>query len=127
MLASEAFFMYSDEEIAGARELRERGLNWQPAVGHYCYDESNLIDAPSPFQENVYFILDLKHFLRRSETIAALADKMTWLPDWRQTRQLLRERGVSDEAVAQRLAEKNAIAAQRELLTLYEFLAEQLA
>lgn len=117
---------FSLDEIALARRLRDAGLPWTPAVGHYVYDERGIIEAPSPFQERVYFILDLKHFLRRSETIDGLIRAMFWLPDWRQTRALLRARGVPDETVISHLSRERAMEQGAELIALYRLLLAKL-
>lgn len=53
---------FSQEEMTTAKRLRERGLAWNPHPGHYVWDENGLIEKSSPFQEGIYFILDLKHF-----------------------------------------------------------------
>ncbi len=116
---------FSAEEISAARDLRDAGLSWTPQVGHFVYDESGLIEAPSPFHDRVYFILDLKHFLRRSETIERLAQAMFWLPHYHQCRGLLREMGVADAEVAAGL-EQTVIAQGRELLALYAMIRARL-
>lgn len=118
---------FSDECIELARKLRDAGLNWQPAVGHYVYDEAGLIEAPSPFRARIYFILDLKHFLRRSETIERLAEAMFWLPDWDQTRALLRERGVSDAEQGNALSCSDVWESGSELTILYQLLLNRIA
>jgi hypothetical protein len=90
------------------------------------WDENGLIEKPSPFQEGVYFILDLKHFLRRAGTIEAMKDALVWLPTWHDARDILRALGVADDAVAGRLAAKAAIESGDELPVLYDLIAEQL-
>lgn len=117
----------STNEIELARRMRDAGLAWEPAVGHFVYDEAGLIEVESPFQPRVYFILDMKHFLRRAETVARLKEAMFWLPQWDQTRALLRERGVGNETIARHLQETRAIEDGRELIVLYERLLAALS
>ena len=80
---------FSAQEIHGATQLRDLGLYWEPQPGHYVWDEAGLIELPSPFQDGVYFILDLKHFLRRAGTLDGLKQSMVWLPTWRDARLIL--------------------------------------
>jgi hypothetical protein len=117
---------FTEEQITAARRLRDAGLPWDPSPGDFVYDEQGLIERPSPFQNRVYFILDLKHFLRRSGTIEQLKQAMFWLPQWQQARQLLRDLGVGDAEIAAMLEAQNAIASGRELLVLYDRIGQAL-
>jgi hypothetical protein len=114
--------VFSGEEIALARRMRDEGLCWKPAVGHYVFDETGLIEAPSPFQPRVYFILDMKHFLRRAGDVENLKSSVFWLPQWHQARALARELGISDEVLAERLIAERALESQSELLLLYRLI-----
>ena len=118
---------FTDDEIGLARQMRDQGLLWEPAVGHYVFDDMGLIDAPSPFQPRVYFILDLKHFLRRSSDIETLKSRMLWPPQWHEARRILRGLGVSDAMVMARLVAARAIETQSELCLLYELILETLS
>ena len=115
---------FSDEEIALAQLFKAYGLRWEPAPGQYVLDQGDLIGCPSPFQERVYFILDLKHFLRRAETLDNLKDRMCWLPNWEDAREILAGFGVSAETIVQRLLESDAISKRSERLELYRLLEE---
>ncbi len=118
--------VFSADEINKAQELKSLGLAWVPSVGHYVFDFSNLIEAPSPFQEGVYFILDLKHFVRRAGSIEALPERLCWLPDWKQSRHILQELGCS---VTDQLAVLNHSQTLRdgtELLQLYQLIENRL-
>lgn len=114
---------FTSQEVEQARKLKRLGLAWTPQVSHYVWDETGIINCPSPFHDMVYFILDLKHFLRRG-TIERLQQELCWLPTWEQARELLRERGVSDEAVAERLEERRSLLHGEERLCLYQMLEE---
>jgi hypothetical protein len=118
--------LFSDEQIALARQMREHGLPWRPAVGHYVLDETELIEIPSPFQQRVYYILDMKHFLRRAGSVEALTDRMLWLPQWHQAREIAREMGISDAAVARQVADETVFAANAELSALYRLILSAL-
>jgi hypothetical protein len=117
---------FTDEEVDLACQMREQGLPWEPAVGHYVFDETGLIEVPSPFQKGVYFILDMKHFLRRAGSVEALKARMFWLPQWHQARRIARELGVLDTALVERLADGRAFASDAELSTLYRMILEAL-
>ncbi|MFN5320783.1 MAG: hypothetical protein ACK493_04400 [Planctomycetota bacterium] len=118
---------FTPAEIELARRLKQLGLAWTPSVGHFVWDETGLINCTSPFHDYVYFILDLKHFLRRAGTIERLQQDLCWLPTWEQARELLRESGLPDVEVSQRLDARQALENATERLCLYELLAERLA
>ena len=112
--------------IDRAKTLRSLGLTWDPKPGHYVWDENGLIEKPSPFQECVCFILDLKHFLRRAGTLETLKESLVWLPTWHEVRDILETLGVSDADVASRLISERAIESRDELIVLYDLIAERL-
>ena len=114
------------QDIYKARQLRDLGLRWEPQPGHYVWDEKKLIKQQSPFQEGVYFILDLKHFLRRSGTLDRLKQSMVWLPTWYDARLILQTMEVDDKRVAKTLQSHSAIEQNQELHILYELIAAQL-
>jgi len=115
--------LFSQQEIDAARNLRELGVSWFPAPGHFVFDEAGVIEQPSPFQERVYFILELKHFLRRTGCVDRLKVALFWLPTWHDARELLRAQGVADGEVADALRNARAIENRSELLTLYRLIA----
>lgn len=55
-----------------------------------------------------------------------LKQRMCWLPDWQDARQLLQQMGVSSITVAQRLIDSRAIENNMERLELYRLIEEQL-
>ncbi|MEZ6137634.1 MAG: hypothetical protein R3C53_22330 [Pirellulaceae bacterium] len=117
---------FCPEELDLAQLFKAYGLDWTPAVGHYVLDQSGLIGSESPFQDGVYFILDLKHFLRRSITIEAMKASLCWLPDWQDARAILDGLGVPPDVVAQRLQESQAILSGSERLELYRLIEDRL-
>jgi hypothetical protein len=117
---------FTAEQIALARQMRDHGLPWDPAVGHYVHDETGLIEIPSPFQQHVYFILDMKHFLRRAGTVDALKARMLWLPQWHQARKIARDLGIPDAVLTRQLANGQAFESDAELNTLYRLIIEAL-
>lgn len=114
---------FSQQEIDAARRLRDLGLRWFPAPGHFVFDEARAVEQPSPFQERVYFILELKHFLRRTGGVDRLRSALFWLPTWYDARELLQSQGVTDAEVADALQHAGAIESRSELLALYGLIA----
>jgi hypothetical protein len=125
-MAGRGVVQFNDQHIELARRLRDAGLAWQPTVGHFVYDEKGLIEVPSPFQEKVYFILDIKHFLRRAGSMECLKEAMFWLPTWSEARQVARAIGVDDAEVAAHLQAEQAIESASELEQLYVLLEREL-
>lgn len=115
---------FTNEEIELARKLKQQGLDWQPSVGHFVWDEADIIKCESPFHDMVFFILDLKHFLRRADTIENLQRDLCWLPTWFQAREILRKRGVSTERIVEKLRDERAIENDTERYCLYELIEE---
>ena len=117
---------FSQEEIEMARELRRLGLKWEPCVGHYVYDENRSCPKGSPFQDRVYFILNYDCFMNHLGGVERFKEVMLWLPTWHDAREMLQSLGVSDEKVALRLQGCRALESRKELLILYEMIAESL-
>jgi hypothetical protein len=117
---------FSPQEIDAAIKLHHLGLPWEPRPGHYVWDQTGLMEQDSPFQIGVYFILDLKHFLRRAGTLQALKRSMVWLPTWRDARDALEYFGVDNAEIMQALQTQQALHYRHELLTLYGLIASHL-
>ena len=117
---------FSAQEIHWAKQLHDLGLPWEPRPGHYVWDQGGIIEQPSPFQDRVYFILDLKHFLRRSGTLGRLKASMVWLPTWHDARAILATLGVEHQMVADALQAQAALEQGEELLALYRLIASRL-
>ena len=111
---------FSEAEIEAARRLRRSGLWWEPSVGHYVYDKTGFCKQASPFQENVYFILNYPYFMRAVGGVERFKEIMLWLPTWDDLRGVIHRFGVSDVDVACFLRERKAIESGQELLALYE-------
>jgi hypothetical protein len=116
----------TQEEIEMARELRALDLEWEPSVGHYVYDENRCCPKGSPFQDRLYFILNYDCFMSHIGGVERFKQVMLWLPTWHDARELLRSLGVSDEEVARRLQCCQGLENGKELLVMYEMIAESL-
>lgn len=83
-----------------AKELKQLGMPWVPHVGCFVWDAEGIIDAGSPFPENIYFILSLPRFISIFGSIEAMREKLVWLPTWHQARLLCRRLGIEDKEIA---------------------------
>ena len=117
---------FLDAEIEAARQLRQLGLAWKPAPGHFVFDETGIVDRPSPFQPGVYFILNYDYFMQLAGGAERFAEIMTWLPAWHDARAILQTLDVPDDVVAETLQREQAIRNRRELLVLYRLIEKQL-
>ena len=83
-----------------AERLKRLGLAWVPHVGCFVWDAEDLIEAGSPFPQNIYFILSLPRFLGIFGSIESMVEKLVWLPTWHQARLLCRRLGIEDREIA---------------------------
>jgi hypothetical protein len=113
---------FSQREIELAVQLKDDGLAWTPAVGHYVYDQSGAVNAPSPFQDGVYYILNYDHFMRLLGGAPRFQELMVWLPSWHDARHILRLLDVSNDTIREVLLRDAAIENGTELLVLYELI-----
>ena len=118
---------FTKAEITKARQLKQLGLDWAPGTGSYVWDEAGIINCESPFHDLVYYILDIKHFLRRADSIEQLQRDLCWLPTWFDARQILDGFEVSADEILARLQADNAFAEQNERLCLYQMIEEVLS
>ena len=117
---------FSDAAIQRAIHLKASGLPWEPKPGHYVYDATGVLPHTSPFQERVFFILDIAHFVRYCGDLESLKAKMVWLPTWLDCFAILEAHAISRSKIADHLAAKNAIRDRMELETLYELIQKKL-
>lgn len=113
---------FTQEEIAQAIKLRELGVPWSVKAGLYIYDHDGLIRPGSPFQDHVYFLLDVACFDEYFTSREKLQASVTWLPTWQDAREKLSELKVESKRVAYHLAARNSLINGTELLDLYELL-----
>lgn len=79
-------FQFTDSQIDLAIQLKHSGLAWQPGIGQYAYDHSEIIEHGSPFQHGVYFFLNFPCFIEYFGSLSRLTESMVWLPTWEQAR-----------------------------------------
>lgn len=117
---------FSEREIEVAARLRILELPWHPQAGKYVFDLKGIIEKNSPFQKGVYFILDIKHFLRRAGSVEDIKASMCWLPLWEDCRDILKKLGVSWARIESRLKETSAFENNIERQVLYEMILAEL-
>jgi hypothetical protein len=108
-----------------AKELKDKGLIWKPHVGCFVWDEHGIIKVPSPFPGDIYFILNLGHFLKIFDSIENMKDRLVWIPTWHQGRLIARQLGITQDAFMQ-VFDKHGTEADSELVALYELISNYL-
>ena len=117
---------FSSEEVKLAQQLKQLGLPWEPKPGHFVWDTAKVLEHDSPFHDRVFFILDLKHFLRRTSSIENLKKLFYWLPTWHDAREILKALEVDSSEIAERLKHEDSVRKGAERLLLYQMIKEAL-
>lgn len=111
---------YTLEHCHLASKIKDAGLSWEPQVGCFIWDKAKTIDAPSPFGESIYYVLDLRPFLKRLGTIEKISEALVWLPDWHQSLWICKRLGIDDDAITTASVGINPTDASSILLGLYK-------
>lgn len=117
---------FTEREIELAVELKNQGLAWEPQPGNYIFDMTHALVPGSPFQDQVYFILDLDCFLRVVGGLEPFKRLMVWVPIWEECRDIMQSFAISDELLEAEIYGSRAIEAQAELVRVYRVIGEQL-
>jgi nitroimidazol reductase NimA-like FMN-containing flavoprotein (pyridoxamine 5'-phosphate oxidase superfamily) len=113
---------FNREHYHLAARMKEAGLPWEPQVGCFVWDREGRIEAGSPFGDGVYFILDLKPFLRKLDTTNTMSKALVWLPDWHQALWICEHLGIDDDAITSVSVGINPTDAGEILLGLYNLI-----
>jgi hypothetical protein len=117
---------FTPHQITCAIEFKRNGLAWTPSVGNYVYDANNAVKASSPFQENVFFLLNYDCFIDRLGGEEQFVEAMTWLPTWEDARGVLKSLDVEHEEVQAAIVDSGALREGTELDILYDLIAKRL-
>lgn len=117
---------FGQKQCLAAKRLKQEGLVWNPQVGCFVWDEAGIVEAPSPFPDRIYFVLNLGHFLRRFGTVENMVDKLVWLPTWHQARLLCKAMGISSEEICEAVCTSRVATVDGELLSLYSLILKGL-
>jgi hypothetical protein len=91
---------FEERHCLSALRLKEAGLNWKPHAGCFVWDREGVIQVPSPFPRQVYFILNLGRFLEIFDNLENLIAKLVWLPTWHQARLLADLMGIDGQEIS---------------------------
>jgi hypothetical protein len=114
---------FETRHVRLAKELKRLGLPWVLHVGCFVWDEERLIEAGSPFPNNLYFILSLPRFISIFGSVEGIREKLVWLPTWHQARLLCRRLGMEDAAIVAIWNSGAPMSPGDELQAIYEKLA----
>jgi len=117
---------FSEDMCRAARAMKDRGLQWQPHAGCFVWDQERVIEVSSPFPQNIYFILNLGHFLKRFQSLEGMTQKLVWLPTWHQARQICTSIGVADSRILEMVQHSCLADRDDELLGLYGLILDHL-
>jgi hypothetical protein len=109
-----------------ALRLKKAGLKWKPHAGCFVWDREGIIKVPSPFPQQIYFILNLGRFLEIFETLERMEKKLVWLPTWHQARVLAVARGIDRQEISKLWSFGRIETPGDELSLLYELLLKKL-
>ena len=110
---------FSKSVCLAAKKLKDSGLRWTPHVGCFVWDEENIIQVPSPFPNNIYFILNLGHFLKIFTSPEQLRKKVIWLPTEYQACLIAEKSGISAPVIQKSLEVSDPV---ERLINLYNLL-----
>jgi len=113
---------FNGEHYRLAARMKEAGLPWEPQVGCFVWDREGRIETGTPFGDGIYFILDLKPFLRRFGTTEMMSKTLVWLPDWHQALWICELLGIDDDAITSVSVGINPTDAGEILLGLYNLI-----
>ncbi|MFZ2087168.1 MAG: hypothetical protein WAU47_01225 [Desulfobaccales bacterium] len=117
---------FEERHCLRAMHLKEAGLRWKPHAGCFVWDREGVIQVPSPFPRQIYFILNLGRFLELFETIENLMAKLVWLPTWHQARLLAGLMGIDVKEIYGIRSSGSIETPEDELHLLYEILLAKL-
>lgn len=117
---------FEERHCLQALRLKEAGLRWKPQAGCFVWDREGVIKVPSPFPQQIYFILNLGRFLEIFETQERIIEKLVWLPTWHQARLLAASKGLSLQEICGLWSSGSIKTPGDELYALYELLLERL-
>ena len=91
---------FESDVLELAARLKQAGLRFRPHVGCFVWDPEGVIDAPSPFPQRVYFILNLKRFEQIFGSLESIAERLVWIPTETQARGILDNEGGDGQSPA---------------------------
>ena len=115
---------FDERILASALRLKYLDMKWQPHAGCFVWDHKGLIQVPSPFPLDIYFILNLHRFESILGSIDRIKSELVWVPTWYQA--LLLCRMLDIEAMSPAALENASTYPVEGLLDLYDRIADEL-
>ena len=117
---------FSEDVCRAAKSLKQKGLDWNPHVGCFVWDENNSIEVASPFPNQIYFILNLGHFLKIFDTIENMKEKLVWIPTLHQAKQICKRLNISQKVIFEMIQKDKHDQINTELLSLYNLISNNI-
>lgn len=119
-------FYFTKEHIELAQKLKDSGLEWTPQTGCYVTDINDQIKTSSPFDHDIYYVLDLDYFLRTFGSEEKMKASLTWLPTFLEALQICTIRGMTLPQLQENGINLSNVDPGSELLKLYKILVDHL-
>ena len=110
---------FDREILIQAEQLKSLGLQWTPQIGAFVWDRHEMISAPSPFPNRVYFILSMQRFLKIFNNTETMVTHLIWVPTAFQAIEICRALGSFPRQTLDGDVESNAYSGKALLLNLY--------
>jgi hypothetical protein len=109
-----------------ALRLKIAGLRWKPHAGCFVWDREGIIQVPSPFPQQIYFILNLGRFLEIFNNLENITEKLIWIPTWHQVRLIANLMGIESLKIQGLWSYGSIQTPADEVYLLYELLLAKL-
>lgn len=106
--------------------MKDSGLVWQPSMGHYLWDPHRKIFKSSPYENRVYYILNLDHFIKIFATIENIKKMFIWIPTYYHARLVCEDLGIDRNYIFEKLMASNVKSTTDELSVLYNLIIARL-
>ena len=117
---------FAKEVCLAAKSLKQKGLDWNPHVGCFVWDENNSIEVASPFPNQIYFILNLGHFLKIFDTVENMKEKLVWIPTLHQAKQICIRLNISPKDISETTQKDNHDEINAEVIDIYKLINDHL-
>ncbi|HSG32192.1 MAG TPA: hypothetical protein VLB82_11690 [Thermodesulfobacteriota bacterium] len=106
--------------------LKDAGLKWRPTVGHYIWDPEKKILKKSPFNNRIYYVLNIEHFIKIFSSIDTVKKLFIWLPTYYHSRLICEELGIEKSLIFEKILSANVKSTADELSVLYNLIITKL-
>lgn len=117
---------FSSRHCKLTKRFKEKGLDWEPHVGCFVWDENGHISISSPFPNRIYFILNLGHFFKVSQPLENIKERLVWLPTWHQARIICKRLHVGQREINSVKGFLEVKEVGEDIIVLYELILRKL-